>query len=442
MTVEKVVPPDPAAPDSREVREQQAGQVWYPDSSFKTAQCVRDFDREGLPLFVLANWRGFSGGARDMFQEVIKFGADIVDALRQYHNPVFVYVPPGGELRGGAWVVLDTAINPQHIEMYADEGARGGVLEPAGTVDVKFRTRDLIKAMHRLQAVQVERGRDAPASSPSEPERAPERAGTETTVSPGDASAVAPDTTAATIDTEAQQRREMELLPVFRQIATRFADLHDTPGRMLHKHAIRRVVPWRTSRAFFYWRLRRRLAEDELRARVQAADPELTPHEVTALIRKWARAHDPALDGEAYENDDPRVVQWLEEEDENQIQRRLDKLIEARLERQMAQLGQECPAALMSAVERYVVEVEDEAARTEWIRQLQARIEAATARILVEEQAGGRSRRTSSAAAMESDATAAAAAAAASGDGSGMPAEVPPGGIRVSARGLLSRILG
>ena len=438
MTVEKVVPPDPAAPDSREVREQQAGQVWYPDSSFKTAQCVRDFDREGLPLFVLANWRGFSGGARDMFQEVIKFGADIVDALRQYHNPVFVYVPPGGELRGGAWVVLDTAINPQHIEMYADESARGGVLEPAGTVDVKFRTRDLIKAMHRLRAVQVERVREVPAGSPPESERAPQRTGTETILSPENAPA--PDTAAATIDAEAQQRREMELLSVFRQIAMRFADLHDTPGRMLHKHAIRRVVPWRTSRAFFYWRLRRRLAEDELRARVQAADPELGPHEVTALIRKWARAHDPALDGDTFENDDPRVVQWLEEEDENQIQRRLDKLIEARLERQMAQLGRECPAALMSAVERYVVGVEDEAARTEWVRQLHARIEAAAARILVEEQAGGRSRRTSSAAAVESDATT--AAAAASGDGSGVPAEVPPGGIRVSARGLLSRILG
>jgi acetyl-CoA carboxylase/biotin carboxylase 1 len=39
----------------------QAGQVWYPDSASKTAQAIRDFAAERLPLFVFANWRGFSG---------------------------------------------------------------------------------------------------------------------------------------------------------------------------------------------------------------------------------------------------------------------------------------------------------------------------------------------------------------------------------------------
>ncbi len=34
--------------------------------------------------------------------------------------------------------------------MYADPAARGGVLEPEGIVEIKFRTPDLIKAMHRL----------------------------------------------------------------------------------------------------------------------------------------------------------------------------------------------------------------------------------------------------------------------------------------------------
>ncbi len=42
----------------------QAGQVWFPDSAFKTAQTIADMDREGLPLFIFANWRGFSGGMR------------------------------------------------------------------------------------------------------------------------------------------------------------------------------------------------------------------------------------------------------------------------------------------------------------------------------------------------------------------------------------------
>lgn len=43
---------------------QQAGQVWFPDSAYKTAQAIEDFNREKLPLMVFANWRGFSGGMK------------------------------------------------------------------------------------------------------------------------------------------------------------------------------------------------------------------------------------------------------------------------------------------------------------------------------------------------------------------------------------------
>lgn len=43
---------------------QQAGQVWLPDSAYKTAQVINDFNREKLPLMIFANWRGFSGGTK------------------------------------------------------------------------------------------------------------------------------------------------------------------------------------------------------------------------------------------------------------------------------------------------------------------------------------------------------------------------------------------
>lgn len=69
----------------------------------------------------------------DMYEQVIKFGAYIVDALRTYNQPILVYLPPFSELRGGAWVVIDSTINERHMEMYADPSARGGVLEPEGT---------------------------------------------------------------------------------------------------------------------------------------------------------------------------------------------------------------------------------------------------------------------------------------------------------------------
>ena len=73
-----------------------------------------------------------------MYDEVLKFGSDIVDALVAYKQPVFVYIPPEAQLRGGAWVVVDSTINSRVMEMYAAPTARGGVLEPAGSVSIKF----------------------------------------------------------------------------------------------------------------------------------------------------------------------------------------------------------------------------------------------------------------------------------------------------------------
>ena len=130
----------------------QAGQVWFPDSAYKTATAIRDFSGENLPTIIFANWRGFSGGTRDMYGEVLKFGAMIVDALVECSQPVFVYVPPHGELRGGAWVVVDPTINAAKMEMYADVDSRGGILEPPGICEIKFRTADRVKAMHRLDS--------------------------------------------------------------------------------------------------------------------------------------------------------------------------------------------------------------------------------------------------------------------------------------------------
>ena len=111
-SVENVTPADPANPDSIEQIAQEAGGVWYPNSAFKTAQAIRDFNNgEQLPLMILANWRGFSGGQRDMYNEVLKYGSYIVDALVKYEQPIFVYIPPFGELRGGSWVSFTKSIN-------------------------------------------------------------------------------------------------------------------------------------------------------------------------------------------------------------------------------------------------------------------------------------------------------------------------------------------
>uniref|UniRef100_A0A8C9FA64 acetyl-CoA carboxylase n=1 Tax=Pavo cristatus TaxID=9049 RepID=A0A8C9FA64_PAVCR len=211
-TVELSIPADPANLDSEAKIIQQAGQVWFPDSAFKTAQAINDFNREGLPLMVFANWRGFSGGMKDMYDQVLKFGAYIVDGLREYRQPVLIYIPPQAELRGGSWAVIDPTINPRHMEMYADRESRGGILEPEGTVEIKFRRKDLVKTMRRVDPVYM---------------RLAERLGT-------------PELSAADrkdLESKLKEREEF-LTPIYHQVAMQFADLHDTPGRMQEKGAI------------------------------------------------------------------------------------------------------------------------------------------------------------------------------------------------------------
>ena len=268
------MPADPANPESRETLVQQAGQVWFPDSAYKTAQAIADFNTgEKLPLFIFANWRGFSGGTRDMADSILKYGAMIVDQLRAYDQPVFVYIPPRGELRGGAWVVVDPTINSQAMEMYADTTSRGGILEPPGICEVKFRSGDQVKLMHRndpqLQALDADPTRNAAAIT----------------------------------------AREETLMPFYTQVAHAFADLHDRAGRMKAKGAIREVLVWEQSRSYFYWRLRRRLAEDAVRRRFKEASPAFGREAVTEALRRLMVSN---LGASASWEDDQAVAHWLE----------------------------------------------------------------------------------------------------------------------------------
>ena len=81
---------------------------------------------------------------------MLKFGSMIVDALVAFSQPIFVYIPPHAELRGGAWVVVDPTIHAEVMEMYAASEARGGVLEPNGAAEIKFREKDYVATAHRL----------------------------------------------------------------------------------------------------------------------------------------------------------------------------------------------------------------------------------------------------------------------------------------------------
>ncbi|EMC93743.1 hypothetical protein BAUCODRAFT_36199 [Baudoinia panamericana UAMH 10762] len=282
-SVENVSPADPANPDSIEQVTNEAGGVWYPNSAFKTAQAIRDFNNgEQLPLMILANWRGFSGGQRDMYNEVLKYGSYIVDALVKYEQPIFVYIPPFGELRGGSWVVVDPTINPQMMEMYADEDARGGVLEPEGIVGIKYRKERQLETMARLDQTYGELKRRSLEKGISAEE--------------------------ATEIKNKMTEREHLLLPVYLQISLQYADLHDRAGRMKAKDTIRMPLQWINARRFFYWRLRRRLNEEYVLKRMAASQSKELQSRAGSLktLEAWSSLPH-------FGTDDMNVAMWYEE---------------------------------------------------------------------------------------------------------------------------------
>lgn len=300
---EAIKPADPADLKASETVIQEAGCVWFPNSAYKTAQAINDFRSEDLPLIIFANWRGFSGGQRDMFDEVLKYGSLIVDAFVKFQQPVFVYIPPFAEIRGGAWVVLDASINESVMEMYASVGnARGGVLEANGAASVKYRTKDILATMHRLD--------DKLKSLDAELQ---ER------VCEGERQEVM----------DAIKEREQALLPVYEQISVQFCELHDTPGRMKAVGVIERAVEWKKARSYFYWRLRRKLAEFDLRKKVLETfqvgrgDATMSPIGASRLIKSWFL--DTLGTNELLWSDDKAVLSWMAQQQE-QLEMKILKL--------------------------------------------------------------------------------------------------------------------
>ena len=74
-------------------------------------------------------------------------------------------------------------------------------------------------------------------------------------------------------------------------------------------------VEWEESRSFFYWRLRRKIAEFDLRkqliwaSKVGRGVKPLTPLEATGLIKGWFTAT-PNMSEELW-NDDKAVISWM-----------------------------------------------------------------------------------------------------------------------------------
>lgn len=88
----------------------------------------------------------------------------------------------------------------------------GGILEPEGTVEIKFRYKDLSKAMHRLDPICVGIKEQLMVAD----------------LQPKD----------KCILEKQMKEREEQLMPIYHQVAVMFADLHDTANRMQEKGCI------------------------------------------------------------------------------------------------------------------------------------------------------------------------------------------------------------
>ena len=168
------------------------------------------------------------------------------------------------------------------MEMYADEESRGGVLEPEGIINIKYRRDKQLDTMARLDPAYAELKQSLADKSLTAEKQAKIK--------------------------EQMTEREKLLLPVYTQISLQFADLHDRAGRMEAKDTIRHPLQWKNARRFFYWRLRRRLNEESIlkkMATTSVRDPVSRAVSLQSL-QAWTGIA-------AFEKDDRAVAMWYEE---------------------------------------------------------------------------------------------------------------------------------
>lgn len=83
------------------------------------------------------------------------------------------------------------------------------------------------------------------------------------------------------------RERTRTMTHVYHTVAVHFADLHDTPERALEKGCINEIVPWRESRSWLYWRLRRLILENQSVKEIMRAQSNLLVEEGRAMLYRW-----------------------------------------------------------------------------------------------------------------------------------------------------------
>jgi len=137
--------------------------------------------------------------------------------------------------------------------------------------------------------------------------------------------------------------REKQLLPLYTSIAVGFADLHDKTGRMKAKNVIREGLSWKDSRRYFYWRVKRRVLEEDVVKQVRKADDRLSHAEALKLVQSWAPAGVAAAD--------KSMVEWLEKKDfKADVEGVRTAFVKAKVEALLGELAQGDRQSLLEAL--------------------------------------------------------------------------------------------
>jgi len=200
------------------------------------------------------------------------------------------------------------------MEMYADTTSRAGVLEPEGIVEIKFRKAKVLQMMERLDHKY----------------RALKQASADTSLSSEESAKIKAELTA----------REKVLIPIYSQIAIQFVDLHDRANRMKAKGTIREALEWSQARKYFYWRLRRRLAEEAVVTSLLKVDSGLTRADAVAMLRNIVSA----------DGDDEVVAQDLEQHQAQTVKSQVGLIRRNKVAKDIALLSQSDRNALLEGL--------------------------------------------------------------------------------------------
>jgi biotin carboxylase/acetyl-CoA carboxylase carboxyltransferase component len=144
----KIIPIDNADVNSKSIEIVLASKVLTKDGSYKMAKSILDSNIEKLPLLIVSDFRGFSGGTSSMFENILDSGSMIVTNLAKYNQEIIVYIPPNSSVIGGSLVVISKSIN-NNIKFITSMSAKVSILESSATKQLKFKQKDIDILMNK-----------------------------------------------------------------------------------------------------------------------------------------------------------------------------------------------------------------------------------------------------------------------------------------------------